>query len=75
MVSQLRENRRHAMVFEKHLTLFEEADRRGNTGSNLLVLLEFDNVVSTVLGFGSTRAEVCHQLFHKAMTVNGKSCQ
>jgi small subunit ribosomal protein S4 len=54
---------------------FEEADRRkGNTGSNLLVLLEsrLDNVVYR-MGFGSTRAEARQLVSHKAMTVNGKS--
>ena len=53
---------------------FEAADRRkGNTGANLLSLLEcrLDNVVYR-MGFGSTRrsSSVC---FHKAMTVNGQS--
>jgi small subunit ribosomal protein S4 len=54
---------------------FEEADRRkGNTGANLLSLLEsrFDNVVYR-MGFGSTRAEARQLVSHKAMTVNGKS--
>ena len=53
----------------------EEDDRRkGNTGSNLLFLLEsrLDNVVYR-MGFGSTRAEARQLVSHKAMTVNGKS--
>ncbi len=54
---------------------FEEADRRkGNTGANLLFLLEsrLDNVVYR-MGFGSTRAEARQLVSHKAMTVNGHS--
>jgi small subunit ribosomal protein S4 len=63
-------------VLEKQFRrYFEEADRRkGNTGGNLLSLLEsrFDNVVYR-MGFGSTRAEARQLVSHKAMTVNGKS--
>jgi small subunit ribosomal protein S4 len=54
---------------------FEEADRRkGNTGANLLFLLEsrLDNVVYR-MGFGSTRAEARQLVSHKAITVNGQS--
>ena len=54
---------------------FEEADRRkGNTGANLLSLLEsrLDNVVYR-MGFGSTRAEARQMVSHKAITVNGNS--
>ncbi|MFO1263819.1 MAG: 30S ribosomal protein S4 [Rhodoferax sp.] len=54
---------------------FEEADRRkGNTGANLLFLLEsrLDNVVYR-MGFGSTRAEARQMVSHKAITVNGES--
>jgi len=54
---------------------FEEADRRkGNTGANLLSLLEsrLDNVVYR-MGFGSTRAEARQLVSHKAITVNGHS--
>jgi small subunit ribosomal protein S4 len=54
---------------------FEEADRRkGNTGANLLFLLEsrLDNVVYR-MGFGSTRAEARQLVSHKAITVNGHS--
>ena len=52
---------------------FAEADRRkGNTGENLLKLLEsrLDNVVYR-MGFGSTRAEARQLVSHKAFTVNG----
>jgi small subunit ribosomal protein S4 len=54
---------------------FEEADKRkGNTGANLLFLLEtrLDNVVYR-MGFGSTRAEARQLVSHKAITVNGAS--
>src|SRR6056300_42528 len=54
---------------------FAEADRRrGNTGANLLSLLEsrLDNVVFR-MGFASTRAEARQLVSHKAMTVNGQS--
>jgi hypothetical protein len=54
---------------------FEEADRRkGNTGANLLFMLEsrLDNVVYR-MGFGSTRAEARQLVSHKAITVNGQS--
>ena len=76
---QLREKqkvKRMYGVLEKQFRLyFEEADRRkGNTGANLLFLLEcrLDNVVYR-MGFGSTRAEARQLVSHKAMTVNGKS--
>ena len=54
---------------------FAEAERRkGNTGANLLILLEsrLDNVVYR-MGFGSTRAEARQLVSHKAITVNGQS--
>ncbi len=54
---------------------FEEADKRkGNTGANLLFLLEsrLDNVVYR-MGFGYTRAEARQLVSHKAITVNGGS--
>jgi len=53
---------------------FAEAERRkGNTGANLLALLEsrLDNVVYR-LGFGSTRAEARQLVSHQAITVNGQ---
>ena len=52
---------------------FAEADRRrGNTGENLLSLLEsrLDNVVYR-MGFASTRAEARQLVSHKAILVNG----
>jgi len=54
---------------------FAMADQqRGNTGANLLSLLEsrLDNVVYR-MGFGSTRAEARQLVSHKAITVNGHS--
>ena len=62
-------------VLEKQFRrYFAEADRRrGNTGANLLALLEtrLDNVVYR-MGFGSTRAEARQLVSHKAITVNGQ---
>lgn len=76
---QLREKqkvkRMYGVLEKQFRRYFEEADRRkGNTGSNLLLLLEsrLDNVVYR-MGFGSTRAEARQLVSHKAMTVNGKS--
>ena len=48
------------------------ASTKGNTGENLLSLLEqrLDNVVYR-LGFGCTRAEARQMVSHKAFTVNG----
>ena len=54
---------------------FAEAERRkGNTGANLLFLLEsrLDNVVYR-MGFGSTRAEARQLVSHQAIMVNGKT--
>jgi small subunit ribosomal protein S4 len=53
---------------------FAEAERRkGNTGANLLLLLEsrLDNVVYR-MGFASTRAEARQLVSHKGVTVNGE---
>jgi len=52
----------------------EAVRRRGNTGENLLKLLEcrLDNVVYR-MGFGSTRAEARQLVSHKTVTVNGRS--
>jgi small subunit ribosomal protein S4 len=53
---------------------FAEAERlRGNTGANLMILLEsrLDNVVYR-MGFGSTRAEARQLVSHQGITVNGK---
>lgn len=63
-------------VLEKQFRrYFEEADRRkGNTGANLLFILEsrLDNVVYR-MGFGSTRAEARQLVSHKAILVNGQA--
>ena len=74
---QLREKqkvkRMYGVLEKQFRRYFEEADRRkGNTGANLLSLLEsrLDNVVYR-MGFGSTRAEARQLVSHKAMTVNG----
>ena len=76
---QLREKqkvkRMYGIMEKQFRRYFEEADRRkGNTGANLLFLLEsrLDNVVYR-MGFGSTRAEARQMVSHKAITVNGKS--
>ena len=76
---QLREKqkvkRMYGVLEKQFRRYFEEADRRkGNTGANLLTLLEtrLDNVVYR-MGFGSTRAEARQLVSHKAMLVNGKS--
>ncbi len=75
---QLREKqkvRRTYGVLEKQFrNLYKEAARlKGNTGENLLALLEgrLDNVVYR-MGFGSTRAEARQLVSHKAIVVNGK---
>ncbi|MBK6005871.1 30S ribosomal protein S4 [Ramlibacter ginsenosidimutans] len=75
---QLREKqkvkRMYGVLERQFRRYFEEADRRkGNTGANLLFLLEsrLDNVVYR-MGFGSTRAEARQLVSHKAITVNGK---
>ena len=75
---QLREKqkvkRMYGVLEKQFRRYFEEADRRrGNTGANLLLLLEcrLDNVVYR-MGFGSTRAEARQLVSHKAVTVNGK---
>lgn len=76
---QLREKQKVKRMYgllEKQFRLyFYEADRRkGNTGANLLTLLEsrLDNVVYR-MGFASTRAEARQLVSHKAITVNGSS--
>jgi small subunit ribosomal protein S4 len=75
---QLREKqkvkRMYGVLERQFRRYFEEADRRrGNTGANLLSLLEsrLDNVVFR-MGFGSTRAEARQLVSHKAILVNGK---
>ncbi|MBK7001716.1 MAG: 30S ribosomal protein S4 [Rhodoferax sp.] len=76
---QLREKqkvkRMYGILERQFRRYFEEADRRkGNTGANLLSLLEsrLDNVVYR-MGFGSTRAEARQMVSHKAITVNGNA--
>ena len=75
---QLREKqkvRRMFGVLEKQFrNYYKEAARlKGNTGENLLQLLEqrLDNVVYRI-GFASTRAEARQLVSHKAILVNGK---
>ena len=75
---QLREKqkvkRMYGVLERQFRRYFEEAERRkGNTGANLLALLEtrLDNVVYR-MGFGSTRAEARQLVSHKALTVNGQ---
>ena len=75
---QLREKqkvkRMYGVLEKQFRRYFAEAERRkGNTGSNLLVLLEsrLDNVVYR-MGFGSTRAESRQLVGHKGVTVNGQ---
>lgn len=74
---QLREKqkvkRMYGVLERQFRRYFEEAERRrGNTGANLLSLLEcrLDNVVYR-MGFGSTRAEARQLVSHKAIAVNG----
>ncbi len=75
--NQLREKqkvkRMYGILERQFRRYFAEADRRkGNTGENLLKLLEsrLDNVAYR-MGFGSTRAEARQLVSHKAFTVNG----
>ena len=62
-------------VLEKQFRNYykKAASSKGNTGENLLSLLEkrLDNVVYR-MGFGSTRAESRQMVSHKAFNVNGK---
>jgi small subunit ribosomal protein S4 len=61
-------------VLEKQFRNYykKAASLKGNTGENLLSLLEkrLDNVVYR-MGFGSTRAEARQMVSHKAFMVNG----
>ncbi|MGC9184367.1 MAG: 30S ribosomal protein S4 [Thiomonas sp.] len=75
---QLREKqkvkRMYGVLERQFRRYYEEAQRRsGNTGANLLGLLEsrLDNVVYR-MGYGSTRAEARQLVSHRAITVNGK---
>lgn len=74
---QLREKqkvkRMYGILERQFRRYFAEAERRkGNTGANLLTILEsrLDNVVYR-MGFGSTRAEARQLVGHKGITVNG----
>ena len=74
---QLREKqkvkRMYGVLERQFRRYFAMADQqKGNTGSNLLSLLEsrLYNVVYR-MGFGSTRAEARQLVSHKAITVNG----
>ena len=74
---QLREKqkvRRMYGVLEKQFRSYykEAARRKGNTGENLLQVLEcrLDNVVYR-MGFGATRAESRQLVSHKSILVNG----
>ena len=75
---QLREKqkvRRMYGVLERQFRNYykKAASTKGNTGENLLSLLEkrMDNVVYR-MGFGCTRAEARQMVSHKAFKVNGK---
>ncbi len=75
---QLREKqkvRRMYGVLEKQFRSYykEAARRKGNTGENLLQILEcrLDNVVYR-MGFGATRAESRQLVSHKSILVNGQ---
>ena len=74
---QLREKqkvkRMYGVLERQFRRYFAEAERRkGNTGANLLGLLEsrLDNVVYR-MGFGSTRAEARQLVSHKSIALNG----
>jgi len=77
--NQLREKqkvkRMYGVLERQFRRYFAEADRRkGNTGENLLSLLEtrLDNVVYR-MGFGSTRAEARQMVSHKSIMLNGET--
>ena len=76
---QLREKqkvkRMYGVLERQFRRYFAEAERRrGNTGANLLAILEsrLDNVVYRI-GFGSTRAEARQLVSHQALLVNGRT--
>ena len=76
---QLREKqkvRRTYGILERQFRRYyaEAVRRKGNTGQNLLTLLEtrLDNVVYR-MGFGSTRAEARQVVGHKSIEVNGRT--
>jgi small subunit ribosomal protein S4 len=76
---QLREKqkvkRMYGVLERQFRRYFQEATRRrGNTGENLIALLEsrLDNVVYR-MGFGSTRAEARQLVSHCAISLNGST--
>ncbi|QLB20704.1 30S ribosomal protein S4 [Vespertiliibacter pulmonis] len=76
--SQLREKqkvrRMYGILERQFRNYYKEANRlKGNTGENLLVLLEgrLDNVVYR-MGFAATRAEARQLVSHKSIVVNGQ---
>jgi small subunit ribosomal protein S4 len=76
---QLREKqkvkRMYGILERQFRRYFAEAERRkGNTGANLLALLEcrLDNVVYR-MGLASTRAEARQLVSHKAIALNGST--
>jgi small subunit ribosomal protein S4 len=76
---QLREKqkvkRMYGVLERQFRRYFAEAERRrGNTGANLLALLEcrLDNVVYR-MGLASTRAEARQLVSHKAIAINGQT--
>lgn len=78
--NQLREKqkvkRMYGVLERQFRRYFEQAERRrGNTGENLLKLLEcrLDNVVYR-MGLATTRAEARQLVSHKAVMVNGTAC-
>ena len=77
---QLREKQKvrrlYGVLENQFKKYYKEAARvKGNTGENLLKLLEMrlDNVVYR-MGFGSTRAESRQLVSHRSIQVNGKIC-
>ena len=78
--NQLREKqkvkRMYGVLERQFRRYFEQAERRrGNTGANLLSLLEcrLDNVVYR-MGLAATRAEARQLVSHGAIQVNGAAC-
>ena len=76
--NQLREKqkvkRMYGILERQFRRYFAEAERRkGNTGDNLMQLLESRlDTVAYRMGFGSTRAESRQIVSHQALMVNGK---
>lgn len=75
---QLREKQKvrriYGLLERQFRNYYQKAERqKGNTGSNLLMLLErrLDNVVYR-MGYGSTRAEARQLVSHKSIVVNGR---